>query len=484
MSQEFAALDATAQAELVQRREVSPRDLVEAAITRLERLNPALNAVSHPCLERARKRAARLEPGSGPFAGVPLVMKDIGGSEAGEPYHAGMRFLRDQAFVESEDSYVAQRLQAAGFVSLGRTNTPELGLLPTTECDAHGPTRNPYNLDHSAGGSSGGSAAAVASGIVAVAHASDGGGSIRIPASSCGLVGLKPTRGRVSFGPSHGERWSGLSTEFALTRSVRDCAALLDVLAGPMPGDPYTAPPPRTPFRDALGAQPSGLRIGVLRRAPRNEPLDPECRTAVDRMARTLEDLGHKLEEACPPALDEGEAGVHWLVIAACNTALTLARCGERAGRDVTQSDVEPLTWALAERGRLFPAYEWLRSLEFIHAYGRRLRSFWDRAGFDLLLTPTTAAPPPPLGHVRSTDDDPLRALTRAAPFGIYTLPFNLSGQPAISLPIHHTPGGLPVGAHLCADFGREDLLLGVAAQVEEARPWTHPLPGASGRLN
>jgi len=481
MNQELAALDATAQAELVRRREISPRELVEAAIARLERLNPMLNAVIHPCLERARKRAAEIEPGAGPFAGVPLVMKDIGGSEAGEPYHAGMRFLRDQGFVESEDSYVAQRLQAAGFVSLGRTNLPELGLLPTTECDAYGPTRNPYDLGHSVGGSSGGSAAAVAAGIVAVAHASDGGGSIRIPASSCGLVGLKPTRGRVSFGPSHGERWSGLSTEFALTRSVRDCAALLDVMAGQMPGDPYTAPPPRGAFRDALTAQLRSLRVGVMRRAPRNEPLDPECRTAVERMARTLEDLGHRVEEACPPALDEAEAGAHWLAIAASNTAATLARCGERAGRELTADDVEPLTWALASRGREIRAYEWLRSLEFVHAYGRRLRSFWDRAGFDLLLTPTTGAPPPPLGHVRSTPEEPLRALLRAGPFGMFTLPFNLSGQPAISLPTHHTPGGLPVGTQLVADFAREDLLLTVAAQVEEARPWTHPLQAASG---
>src|SRR5262245_4634829 len=303
---DLAALDATAQAELVRRGDVAARELVDAAIARLERLNPQLNAVIHPALERARAAAAAPLPG-GPFRGVPFLMKDIGCSEAGAPYHCGMRFLRDAGWIEREDAYLTRRFRAAGLVSLGRTNMPELALLPRTEPEAYGATRNPWNPAHSAGGSSGGSASAVAAGIVPAAHASDGGGSIRGPASMCGLVGLKPTRGRNSFGPALGERWSGFSAEFVVTRSVRDAAALLDVTAGPMPGDPYFAPPPARPFATAIAQRPPALRIGFLRGAPRAVETHPECLAAVDRAVRLLADLGHRVDAAHPAALDEPE---------------------------------------------------------------------------------------------------------------------------------------------------------------------------------
>src|SRR5262245_40545973 len=266
---DLSSLDATAQAALVRRGELSPRELVEAAVARLERLNPQLNAVIHPALERARAAAASRDLPDGPFRGVPFLMKDLGGAEAGAPCHCGMRFLRDAGWTEREDAYLTRRFRDAGMISLGRTNTPELALLPTTEPEAYGPTRNPWSLAHSAGGSSGGAAAAVAAGIVPVAHASDGGGSIRGPASMCGLVGLKPTRGRNSFGPALGERWSGFSAEFVVTRSVRDAAALLDVTAGPMPGDPYFAPPPARPFATAIAQRPPALSVGFLSGEPR-----------------------------------------------------------------------------------------------------------------------------------------------------------------------------------------------------------------------
>jgi len=478
MSDELAILDATAQAELVRRRALTARELVDAAIVRLERLNPQLNAVILSALEGAHARADAADAARAPFAGVPFLMKDLGGPEAGRPYCGGMRVLREAGWVERDSGYITEKFVAAGLVILGRTNTPELGLLPTTEPHAFGPTRNPWNPGHSAGGSSGGSAAAVAAGIVPAAHASDGGGSIRIPASMCGLVGLKPTRGRNSFGPGLGERWSGFSTEFAVTRSVRDAAALLDVTAGPMPGDPYYAAPPPLGFAEALAAPPPRLRIGVMRRAPsdRGAELHPECLAAVDRAARTLGELGHTVEESHPEAMDDAGVMVHFITVIAANIARALEACGQKLGREVGASDVEPLTWAIAERGRGITASELLASLEAVHAFGRRMAAWW-QDGCELLLTPTCAAPPPPLGYVSSTAEEPFRGFLRAAPYGAFTSAFNLTGQPAISLPLHWTADGLPVGIQLAAACGREDLLLQVAAQLECAAPWKDRRP-------
>jgi amidase len=479
MSNDLVALDATAQAELVRRRAVSPVELVDAAIARLERLNPTVNAVIHPALDRARERAARGLP-DGPFRGVPFLMKDLAGGEAGQPHHAGMRFLKAAGWTELEDSYLVRKLTAAGFVSLGRTNTPELALLPTTEPEAYGPTRNPWNLRHSAGGSSGGAASAVASGIVPAAHASDGGGSIRGPASMCGLVGLKPTRGRSSFGPGMGERWSGFSVELAVTRTVRDTAALLDVIAGAMPGDPYSAPPPDRPFATAVTRSPGPLRIGFMTRAPRGIPLHAENRTAAEHTARVLEQLGHVVEEAHPEALDDPNAVTQYVNVVTANTARALDGWGEKVGRAVEPGDAELCTWSLATRGRHQTAAELLAALEFVHAYGRRLAVWWE-SGFDLLLTATQADPPPELGYLTSTPEEPIRAFVRAAPFGVFTLPFNLSGQPAISLPMHWTADGLPIGVQLVAPYAREDLLLQVAAQLEQAAPWADRRPPIFG---
>jgi amidase len=408
---------------------------------------------------------------------VPFALKDIGAAEAGMPYHAGMAFLRRAAFVANEDAFLTERFRAAGLVSLGRTNTPELALLPTTEPEAHGATRNPFCLGRSAGGSSGGAAAAVAGGIVPAAHASDGGGSIRGPASMCGLVGLKPTRGRCSFGPSLGERWSGLSTEFAVTRSVRDCAALLDVAAGPMPGDPYYAPPPAQSFAYAPEARVRPLRIGFRTTAPRGMDVDPEIADAVRATARALEDLGHRVEEAWPAVLDGGEHVGVYVAIVAANTARALDTWSARVGRPIEAEDVEPLTFALASRGRELSATDHLANVETVHAFGRKLAAWWD-SGFDLLLTPTQAAPPPALGWISSTREEPLRAFLRAAPYGVFTLPFNLSGQPAISLPAAWTrEEGLPLGVQLAARYGDEAGLLAVAAQLEAARPWADRRP-------
>jgi amidase len=275
IEEELAGLDATDLAALVARGEVTPRELVDAAAERLERLNPKLEAVIHPMLERARERADSPDLPDGPFRGVPFLMKDIGGDEAGEPYHAGMQFLKEAGWEAPCDSHFTQKIRRAGLISLGRTATPELAILPTGETRAYGNPRNPWNLGHSTGGSSAGSAAAIAAGIVPMAHGSDGGGSIRIPASSCGVVGLKPTRGRCSFSPGAGERWSGLSCEFALTRSIRDTATLLDCVAGPAPGDPYTAPLPERPFSELAALPPRRLKIGFMRDTPREIEIHP-----------------------------------------------------------------------------------------------------------------------------------------------------------------------------------------------------------------
>jgi amidase len=474
MADPFAALDASGQAELVRRKEASPRELVDAAIARIERLDPSIGAVIHPAFEAARAAAAN--PPEGPFRGVPILMKDIGGGEAGRPYNAGMRFLKSAGWREREDSHLAGRFKRAGLVSVGRTNTPELALLPTTEPEAFGPTRNPWRTTHSAGGSSGGAAAAVAAGLVPVAHASDGGGSIRIPASHCGVIGLKTTRGRSSFGPGLGERWNGFSVEFVVARSVRDVAALLDVTAGPMPGDPYFAPPPARPFAQEVGAAVGRLRVGVMRRASRGGPLDPECLAAADRAAKVLADLGHVVEESHPDALDDHEAVMHYVTVVSSNVARALDAWSARVGRPIGTADVEPLTWALAQRGRSTSAADLLATLEFVHAFGRRLAAWWD-GGFDLLVTPVTAAPPPELGYLTSTAEEPLRAFVRAAPYGAFTSGFNMSGQPAISLPMHQTSHGLPVGAQLVAPYAREDLLLRVAATIEQAAPWAGRRP-------
>jgi amidase len=476
MSDELAILDATAQADLVRRRAVQPIELVDAAIARIERVNPRLNAVITPLFDRARAGARSGQLPHGPFRGVPTLLKDLGAHSAGDPFHAGMRFLRRLQWIAPEESHLTAKLRAAGFVVLGKTNTPELGLLPTTEPEAYGPTHNPWELRHSPGGSSGGAAAAVAAGLVPAAHATDGGGSIRIPASHCGLVGLKPSRGRVSLGPDTGERWGGCAVENAVTRSVRDAAAILDVLAGAMPGDPYTAPPPARPLAAEVGAAVGRLRIGLLTRAPGGMPVDRDCVAAAENAARLLETLGHRLEHAHPEAIEDPELIQAFATIIGCSVTRALDAWGTKTGRIIGPNDVERGTWALGELARQVPAHEYLRALECMHLQTRRIAQWWS-GGFDLLLTPTTAEPPPPLGAFTTTADNPLAGVVRAAPFSTFTAPFNMTGQPAISLPLHWTAPGLPIGAQLIAAYGREDLLIRVAAQLETAQPWAERRP-------
>jgi amidase len=477
MSDELATMDATAQADLIRRREASPADLVEAAIARIERVNPTLNAVITPLFDKARSEAASRALPDGPFHGVPFLLKDLVCHSAGDPYHAGMRFLRELGWVEPQDTYLAGKFRAAGFVILGRTNVPELGPMPTTEPLAYGPTRNPWDTARSPGGSSGGSAAAVASGMVPAAHANDGGGSIRIPASECGLVGLKPSRGRVSQGPTGSEMWAGMAIEHVVTRSVRDSAAILDAVAGYMPGDPYVAPPPLRPYRQEVGADPGRLRIGVLTQAPGGgTAVHPECVRAVEAASRLLESLGHRLEQSWPSALDDIEANRASLAVVTTWTARDLEYWSERTGRTIGPKDVEPTMWQIAEMGRTCSGVQYVRAVEALHAFTRRVSAWWNE-GFDLLLTPTLPEPPPRLGEFQPTSDDPLHGFTRAGAFVTFTMPYNVTGQPAISLPLSWSSDGLPIGVQLVAAYGREDVLVRIAAQLEAAQPWATRRP-------
>jgi amidase len=468
-------LDATAQADLVRSGEVAPRELIEASIERIEALNGELNAVIHPLFEQALET----EPGDGPFRGVPFLIKDLACHTAGDPMHEGMSFLRDLGWTEPEDTWLARRFREAGFVNLGKTNTPELGILPTTEPAAFGASRNPWDTERSTGGSSGGSAAAVAAGMVSIAHANDGGGSIRIPASCCGLVGLKPSRGRVSLAPEFGDFMSGLVSDLVVSRSVRDAAAVLEWVADPPAGEPYVAPARVRAYTDEVALDPGRLRIGLMTRPPGGQfETDPDCGAGAEAAARLLESLGHQVEESHPEALDEGDYIPNFLVRWTGGVDFNLRYWERRTGRTIGPQDVEPLTWALAEQGRAHSAAAYLEAIEYAQAVTRRGAQWWE-SGHDLLLTPTTAVPAAELGTIGIGDgeDGPLMPIVRATPHAIFTAGFNTTGQPAISLPLHQTEDGLPIGVQLVAAYGREDLLIRVAAQLEEAAPWAERRP-------
>jgi len=473
-TEELASFDATAQAELVASGSCSPAELIDAAIERIERVNPQLNAVVVPLFDRAREEARSPQLPHGPFRGVPLLLKDLGCHVAGVSVYAGTKFLRDRKWISHTDSFLAQRFRAAGFVFIGKTNTPELGLSPTTEPDTFGPTRNPWDPNRIVGGSSGGSASAVAAGLTPLAHAGDGGGSIRNPAGACGLVGLKPTRGRTSSGPETGEGWAGCTTEHVITRSVRDTAAVLDAVAGPGTGDPYFATPPTRPYVEELDRDPGRLRIGCF---THNEhtPAHADAIAAVAAAARLLVELGHDVDEAYPRALDEPDLGAFTSTAVSASVAKELQGMAHNAGERVTADDIEPATWAMAKRGWSLSAADYLEAVDALHAYGRRLRGWWrereGEEGFDILVTPTMAEPAPPIGEVKGASID---RIIRLVP---YTMPYNVSGQPAIGLPLHWTSEGLPMGIQLIARYGGEDLLIRLASQLERKQPWEHRRP-------
>jgi amidase len=470
-SDPFIDLDATAQAELVRHGEVKPIELVEAAIARIERVNPRLNAVIHPMYDEAR-RAAEGDIPDGPFKGVPFLLKDLLAAYAGVPMTSSCAFTRD--FIPDRDSELVARYKRAGLIITGKTNTPEHGIMPTTEPSLFGPTRNPWNLDRITGGSSGGSAAAVAARLVPMAHANDGGGSIRIPASCCGLFGLKPTRARNPLGPTFGDMFSGLVAEHAVTLSVRDSAALLDATSGPDIGDPYFAPPPARPFLEEVGADPGRLRIAFTTKAPTGAALHPDCVDAVTAAARLCEELGHEVREAAPHI--EGETLVQsFMTIWAAGCAWTIDGFARVLGRAPSADQFEPGTWALYEMGRRRSASEYLMALQWLQMVSRQVAAFF--TDYEVWLTPTLGEPPLKIGAFDSPPEDPMRGMTLAATFVPFTPVCNATGQPAMSVPLHWNAEGLPVGSHFVGRFGDEATLLRLAAQLESARPWKDRRP-------
>jgi amidase len=477
MNADYSELDATALAELVRSGDASPAELVDEAIARVEKLNPQLNAVIHERFDKARAEAASAP--DGPFRGVPIVIKDLDGHSAGDPFHGGLRFLKERAWTEEHDSYVFAKLRAAGFVFVGKTNCSELGLLPSTEPEAYGPTRNPWDVERSPGGSSGGTAAAVAARMVPLGHGGDGGGSIRIPASACGLVGLKSSRGRISLGPDKSESWSGLVVYGGITRTVRDTAAFLDVVSGPMPGDPYHAPPPARPFAGEVGADPGKLRIGWSTDAPGGlAQTDPRCAEAVEGALSLLESLGHVVEDARPDALAAEEVTQHAINLISANIARALDYWSQKTGTPIGQDDVEFHTWTFAEISKDVTAGQYLGAMEALQRVGRDAASWW-ADGHDVLVTPTVPEPPWTFGSFTSSAENPLQGTIRSGQIVPFVAPLNITGQPAISLPLHWSDG-LPIGVQLVAAYGREDLLIRLASQLEEAQPWAGRRPPIS----
>lgn len=450
--EEILERDATGQAAAVAAGDVRPVELVEAAIARMEASNPRVRAVIFDRFERALGEARR--PGTGPFAGVPMLVKDALALVEGLPHTAGTRLLRDAGHVADHDSWLVARYRAAGFIICGSTNLPELALRPVTDSEAYGAVPNPWDPDRNAGGSSGGSAAAVAHRWVAVAHGNDMGGSIRVPASFCGLIGLKPSRARTTLGPDFGEYWGQMTHEHVLCRSVRDAAAVLDATAGYGPGDPYVAPPPTEPWIRSVSRDPPRLTVGLLSRPPGGGPVDPAVADAVLSVGRALEAAGHIVVEDAPVALDDPSLVTSYLTVFCTHVASELERLGRIVGRPVRPDDVEDRTWALADQGRSVTSVELVAATADLHRWTRRVAAWFEgpERHADLLITPTTPGP------AIAPGDEELSAVT-------FTLPFNVSGQPAVSVPVPgHRP---PVGVQLVGPYGREDLVLGVAAQLE-----------------
>jgi len=471
---ELTFLDATAQAELIKTKEIKPIELIEAAIEQIESLNPRINAVITPLFEEAR-RAALDRSLDGPFAGVPFLLKDLLASYKGVRMAFGTKSMA--SFVADHDSELVSRYKRAGLIVLGKTNTPELGLMPTTEPQLFGPSRNPWDISKTTGGSSGGSAAAVASGMVAVAHGNDGGGSIRIPASCCGLFGLKPTRGRNPLGPDFGDLLGGFVAEHVLTRSVRDSAALLDATKGYQMGDPYCAPSPEQTYLKEIMTPPGSLRIAVLTDAGDGTAISQDSHAAVNESAKLLTDLGHEVIEDAPTFNRELLTWA-FTVIWASGCVSTIQGISHLTGKKPLPEDYEPVTWGLFEMGSGFKASDYLLAVQIIQRISRDIGRFF--VDYDVLMTPVLAEAPVPLGTFDSPSDDPLRGWKRAGRFVPFTPLCNATGQPAMSVPLYWNTGGLPIGTHFVGRFGDEATLFRLASQLEEARPWRDRRPPIS----
>jgi len=458
---EFLKYDATGLAELIRNRDVSQLEVVDAAIARAEKVNPKINAIVTPMYEEAR--AAAKKGATGPLAGVPFLIKDLNFVKD-VPCSMGSRLWAN--FMPDHDGEIVTRYRKAGLVFMGKSNTPEVGLAPTTESVALGPCRNPYDVTRTPGGSSGGAAAAVAAGILPAAHATDGGGSIRIPASCCGLVGLKPTRARTPMGPDVGEGWGGMSIGHVVSRTVRDSAFLLDLTHGPAKGDPYCAPAYAGSYVKSLASEPRGLKVLIDLDPVSGKPVHEECRAALRDAATLLEKLGHHVEAG---ALDYDRhaftQATDAIVIA--NVANTITTRAEKMGVALGPDVVEHHTLRLTKLGRTISADQYAKAMNHIHAVGRQIEHVFDSV--DLILSPTLLQPPALLGYMNTNSEDGETYVEHFRSFWGFTSLYNATGEPAITLPLHFTKEGLPVGVQLAAPFGNEEQLLQVAAQIERA---------------
>jgi amidase/6-aminohexanoate-cyclic-dimer hydrolase len=470
VKQTYLSHDATGLAALVDSGEVSPDELLDVALELVAELNPQLNAVVHMREEVARRAIASGLP-DGPFRGVPFLFKDLGAEARDFPTDSGSRL--SAGYQWTYDSELVLRLKASGLVPFARSTSPEQGVGPATEAQVYGgPTRNPWNTGHTSGGSSCGASAAVAAGIVPAAHGSDGGGSVRIPASSCGLVGFKPTRARLPEGPGAGEGWGGMAIDGFLTRSLRDTAALLDAVSGPDLGAPYWPPPMTGSYMAAMATDPGILRVRYCTTTLSGVPVHPECVTAVENTARLLEGLGHQVEPFhLPDNLDVEAMMLAWTRIVACGTALTVR--GELAGAPLDPKMIEGVTRGALAYAKDLSGADYLESVNAVHAFGRRMARALD--GFDVLVTPTLAEPPAKVGRFKPDTEDFVQYRTGKGgvfEYSPYTAIFNASGQPAVSLPLHWSVDDLPVGVHLAAAFGADEMLMSLSAQIEKAAPW------------
>ncbi len=470
----LAFLDATDLAKLIRKKEIQAEELLEFTIQRIKKINPKLNAVITPMFEEARKALLGPFP-DGPFVGVPFLIKDLLASYQGIRMTFGTRNLQNN--VADHDSELVSRYKKAGFITVGKTNTPELGILPTTEPHLFGPCRNPWNLDRTTGGSSGGSAAAVASGLVPVAHGNDGGGSIRIPASCCGIFGLKPTRARNPLGPDFGDLMSGFVAEHVLTRSVRDSAAILDVTMGYEVGDPYCAPPPNRPYKKEVGKDPGSLRIAFWKQTFRGEDIAKDCQKALLDSVKLCSDLGHHLIER-RPSFDGETLARAFTVIWATDCASTIERISNMTGKKPSPDHYEPITWGLYEMGKKTGASDYIFAVQTLQRISRAVARFF--LDFDIFMTPTLGEPPVVLGTFDSPPDDLLKGWRRSARFVPFTPICNATGQPAMSVPLFWNEEGLPIGTHFAGRFGDEATLFRLAAQLEQARPWKNRKPVVS----
>lgn len=469
---ELGRLDATAQAALVKAGEVAPVELVAAAIERIEALDDRMNAVIQRRFDRALEEASSQALPDGPFQGVPLLLKDLGCPSSGDPDHRGNSFLKSIDHRSNHDSTLTALLRKAGFIIIGRTNSPEFGLVSTTEPAAYGATLNPWDPTRSAGGSSGGSAAAVAAELVPVAQGTDAGGSLRLPSAHCGVFGFKSSRGRVSAGPDEGDAQSAHNVYGVITRSVRDSATVLDMVSGEQSGDPVVATPPLRSFRSAASANPRTLRIGVMAVDEVNHyPIDPRVNAAVRRMANLLVSLGHQVEEAYPEAMTDPSYLQHWTGLLSPGVVALIDSLADIAGRPLRRDEAEDVTWYWYEQGRKATAADYVRHELWRDNYRRRMASWWT-SGYDLLLSPVTPGPPPPLGYFNGPE-----GIQRSIDILCFTPQFNTTGQPAMSVPAELTDDGLPIGVQFVAAYGKEEVLFSLAGQLERAIRWVDRRP-------